>query len=235
MISLNKSLTLFLVAILSVSCLILIQSVSAQTAYTPIVTAFSLQYNTEDNTIAATIKNPSGVNAYNFRWKEHDEQRWYYSPFDDSNPPFFEGDAYGVPSQASNSGYTVLTLTFIPNTHVGQLIDVQIQALYGSYRAVPYGHMMVLPGGPTYDFYFDGKVSGWSSTQTVSYGQASPSPTPQITAQPTSIDTAASTTPSAPEFPAIAFLPLFVVIPLLAVVLMRRYASKSAMQTIKKR
>lgn len=211
--SLNKSLTLLLVAVLSASCLILIQSVSAQTTSNPIVTQFSLQYNVENNSIDATITNPSGVDAYNFRWKEHEEQRWHYSPFDeaDSTPPYFAGDTYGVPSQASNSGSTLLTLTFILKTYVGRLIDVQIQALYGSYRAVPYGHAMVLPGGATYDFYFDGQASGWSSTQTVSYSQTTPSSDPQGIDQPAGPDDAAPTTPSAPELPAIAVLSLFVI------------------------
>jgi len=36
-------------------------------------------------------------------------------------------------------------------------------------------------GGPTYDFYFEGTASDWSSTQTIEIGpDASPIPTPTV-------------------------------------------------------
>lgn len=215
MISSQKSLALVLVIVVGISSLSLMQSVVAQSASGSPVTDFSLNYLSENNTIIATIKNPSGADAYNFRWKEHDSQTWYYSPFhsDTSSPPYFEGDTYGVPSQASSSGSTELALSFIPKNQQGHQIDIQVQALYGNYKAFPYGHAIVLPGGPTYDFSFDGQVGAWSNTQTITYGEAPTAPSPTV-----------------PEFPTTAILPMFIVIPLLAAIFIRKYAAKTALQ-----
>jgi hypothetical protein len=73
-----------------------------------------------------------------------------------------------------------------------------------------------------WNFYFEGKAGDWSSTQTISYDQASPAPAPQDTKQPTGQDAAASTTPSAPEFPAIVLLPLLAIVPILFALLKKR-------------
>jgi hypothetical protein len=142
---------------------------SSTDLYTGEVTTTTVPgYHVEVKSIVVTIKNPSGVDAYNFRWKAHDDSTWVYTPFDteaDHSSSLSAADAYGVSGYASDSEYTVFELTFIPTSLTS--VDVQVQALYGDYRAEYYGHPFVLPGGPTYDFHFEGQASYWSSTQTL--------------------------------------------------------------------
>ncbi len=76
-------------------------------------------------------------------------------------------------------------------------VDVQVQALYGSYRAEPYVHVQPLPGGATYDFYFDGQASYWSSTRTITTGSdVITQPTPEPTVTPTTEPKPIQTTPN---------------------------------------
>lgn len=234
-----KSLALLLVVVLIASTsLILVQSVSAQSTSLSKVTEFSLQYvdhsydvssqptstkdpytgevttstipgyRVENKTIDVSILNPSGASYYNFRWKGHHEDQWHYSPFNsesNSSTAYSLADTFSAPFKASTSTYSVLSLYFIrPNSITpGGEIDVQVQALFGDFRAVPYGHIMPIPGGPTYDFYFEGETSDWSNTQTFQMPQALPSPT-------------------VPEFPALALLPLISAATLITTVLLRK-------------
>jgi hypothetical protein len=173
----------------------------------------------ENKTIIATIKNPSGATYYNFRWKGHYDTTWQYSPFNpDSEMPYFVADGYSVPFQASTSTYSKFWLSFLPQQiSADGSIDVQVQGLYGSFRTEPYVHAGWV-GAPTYDFYFEGQAGDWSSTQTITYGEATTAPSPTV-----------------PEFPTTAILPLFIVIPLLAAILIRKYAAKTAAPFYKKR
>ena len=53
------------------------------------------------------------------------------------------------------------------SSYVGYLIDFQIQGLFGSYNATPSNNQIFPDLGTTYDFVFNGTVSDWSSTQTL--------------------------------------------------------------------
>jgi hypothetical protein len=197
------------------------QPTSSKDPYTGEVTTSTIPgYRVENKTIDVAILNPSGATYYNFRWKGHHEDQWHYSPFNsesNSSTAYSLADTFSVPFKASTSTHTVLSLYFLPKSITpGGEIDIQVQALYGNFRAVPYGHIEPIPGGPTYDFYFEGKVSDWSNTQVFK--------TPE-TANPS---------PAVPEFPAIAILPLFVIIPLIAIILLRKHAFKAASQYYKK-
>lgn len=194
-------------------------------------------YHVENQTWVAIIKNPPDAMYYNFRYKGHyqNDTQWSYEPYSPGN--YRVNSSPNLPRfLASSSEYTTVELYFLPQISRGA-IDVQVQALYGNFSQQHESSLgaMMLGIKEIWNFYFEGQAGDWSSTQTISYNQATPSPTSQGTDQPTGPDAAASTTPTAPEFPAIALIPLFVVIPLLAAVLMRRYASKTAVQTIKKR
>jgi hypothetical protein len=161
-------------------------------------------YHQENKTIEITIKNPSGAAYYNFRWKGHSENEWSYEPFNPANPYTLEYSKYvpnnaststfikDIPYNASTSTLTVFTLYFIKANAIppGGEIDVQVQALYGNFDAVP-SPSQPLHGGLYYDFNFKGTTSDWSSTQTVTIPEisASTSPTPNPTP-----------TPSIPEF-----------------------------------
>jgi len=213
----TKNFTLILILLLAVSSLAVVSSVSGQ-SLKPVVTEFSLQYvdnshdvppeyeytkdlytgetitttipgyRVDNKSIVATIKNPSGVDAFNFRWKSHDDSSWHYHPFnteEDQTPPLSASGAGGPPAYASDSEYTVVTV-FPVNRLYAAPVDVQVQALYGDYRATH--NSPILLEGDYYDYYFDGQASYWSDTKTVtiSGGQAvQNTPTPPPTSTPT--------------------------------------------------
>jgi hypothetical protein len=151
------------------------------------ITATIPGYHVENKTIQATINNNIGASYYNFRYKGHYENEWRYYPFDpNSSLPYMFPDAYSVPYQASTSSYTVAALPsyFFKDIRVGGEVDVQVQALFGDFKAEPFGHIG-LPA-PTYDFYFEGTTSDWSNTQTLSIGDSQmPTPSPATTPTPT--------------------------------------------------
>ncbi len=209
----EKNYAITIIIALMASSLIIAQSVNAQSITKPSTPEFTLKYVDRSydvapvttaktdpytgektttttpgyhvgmKTIEATIKNPSGVSYYNFRWKGHFEDGWHYEPFNpNASLPYFLSDSFSVPYQASTSTYTVTDLRLyyeLQSITKGE-IDVQVQSLYGTFRAEPYVHVIDV-GGPTYDFYFEGTASDWSSTQTIEIGQdASPIPTPTV-------------------------------------------------------
>ena len=141
----------------------------------------------ENKTVEATIINNMGASYYNFRYKGHYENEWRYYPFNpNSSLPYFLSDSYSVPYEASNSTYTVAALPsyFFKDIQVGGEVDVQVQALFGDFRAEPFGH--ILPIEPTYDFYFEGTTSGWSETQIIEIAESqSSSPEPTTPTSPT--------------------------------------------------
>jgi hypothetical protein len=156
-------------------------------------------YHVENRTVEAVIKNNVGASYYNFRYKGHFSEEWSYYPSDpDSVSGYNHYDSYSVPYQASDSTYTVATLPsfLFESVPAGGKVDVQVQALFGNYRAEPYGHVIPLPA-PTYDFYFEGTTSDWSSTQTITIGEGQ-APTPAPATTPTPAPTA---TPSPSPIP----------------------------------
>jgi len=207
----RKSATLLLIAVLALSSLVIAGSAFAQSTSKSVpeftleyvdnsydvpptatsttdpytnetITQTILGRHVENKTIEATIRNNLGASYYNFRYKGHYEDEWSYYPFDpDASLAYMLPDAYAVPYEASTTEYTVAALPsyFFEGIAEGGEIDVQVQALIGDFRAEPYGHIG-LPVA-TYDFYFEGTASDWSSTQTVSFGEIQtpePSPTP---------------------------------------------------------
>ncbi len=225
----SKSLALLLSVALAASSLLLIQSTFAQSSaqsapefkltvadnsynvapatitstdpYTGNTTTTTIPgYRVENETVEATITN-NGASYYNFAYKGHYETHWNYFPSDpQSTGAYNQYDSYNVPCHASNGTSTVIALTFLPKITQGAM-DVKVQGLYGGYRAVPYGHAIALPGGATYDFYFEGTAGEWSNTQTISYDQATPSPSP-----------------TAPELSWLAVVPLLFSVLLIAVI-----------------
>ena len=218
-----KYLWLCLVVILAISCIIMSESASSQSVpnppeftlkyvdhsydvspmptsstnpYTGETTTTTIPgYHVDNRTIDATITN-NGASYYNFRYKGNYEQEWKYYPFyPDVGLGYFLPDGYRVPFQASTSKYTVLSLYFLPDIPLNGKIDVQVQGLYGYFRAVPYGHAMLLPGGPTYDFYFEGEAGNWSDTQTITISDESVSPFPSPTSPMPTINTGPHTEP----------------------------------------
>jgi hypothetical protein len=199
--------SLFLLFILvSGLCLVILPSITfSQTEHSAI--EFTLDdENNQDKTITATIKNNLNASYYNFRFKRHNENEWNYYPID---PTSFSGyntyDTYSnsVPYQASNSDYTTVTLPseYFQNVPTGGEVDVQIQALIGDYKQVPYG--CSAPSGPTYDYYFESTITDWNNTQTIVFEEDS----------------------SIPEFPSWIILPLFVTTTLAITIYKKRLRS----------
>jgi hypothetical protein len=154
-------------------------------------------YHVANISTEVVIKNVAGATFYNFRFKPYYSGDWSYEPY----PPddYFVSDGIGVPYQASTSEYTVIPLTFLMHQSIteGGQVDIQVQALFGSWDAEYFGHIF-LPF-PTYDFTYHGDVSGWSATQTITYNSSeystieaplwtpdedSSTPTPTVTTQP---------------------------------------------------
>jgi hypothetical protein len=222
--SISKKLTLILILLLATSSLAVVFSVAGQ-SLKPVVTEFSLQYvdnsydvptsykytkdlytgetitttipgyRVDNKSLVATIKNPTGVDSYNFRWKQPSDSSWHYHPFDteaDQTPPLSTSGSGGPPPYASDSEYTVIkvfSLNHLSNTS----LDVQVQALYGDFRAV-HNTPIQLFDGDYYDYYFDGQASYWSNTQTITISnnppaQNTPTPAPTPTISPSSTPT----------------------------------------------
>jgi hypothetical protein len=225
----NKVSCMLLAVILTISSLVVFGSVSAQ-SLKPAVTEFSLQYvdnsydvppsstSTTDiygqattqttpgyhianKSLEVTIKNPPGVDAYNFRWKAHNDSNWNYFPFDTDTykiPPLYLSDSPGVPTDASDSEYTVIDL--IPLNYISiTSFDIQVMALYGDYHASPYVH--IIPEiGDCYDYYFNGQASYWSSTQTLNIGSGEDTPYESPTSVPlTPTSSPENPTPTLPD------------------------------------
>jgi hypothetical protein len=143
-------------------------------------------YHVENKTVEATINNNIGASYYNFRYKGSYTDKWNYYPFDpNASLPYFLSDSCSVPYKASTSSYTVAALPpyFFKDVPEGGKVDVQVQALFGDFRAEPFGHIG-LPF-PTYDFYFEGTKSDWSNTQTLTIsGNQTPTSSPTPTSTP---------------------------------------------------
>jgi hypothetical protein len=146
-------------------------------------------YHVENKTIQATIANNIGASYYNFRYKGHYTDKWNYYPFSPSSSGYSLGDTFSVPYKASTSSYTVAALPayFFQSIPAGGEVDVQVQALFGNFDAIPYGHIIDV-GGPTYDFIFKGETSDWSNTQTITINGSAPTTTP--TTSPSQYSTA---------------------------------------------
>ena len=157
-------------------------------------------YSGVNKKLEATITNPAGATYYNFRIRGHyGDSEWKYFPFSPKSN-YMLADGFGVPYQASNTTTTVLALEFyeLSQVPVGGEVDIQVQALFGGFRAVPYGHVIDV-GGPTYDFYFEGEAGPWSSTITITIEGSSieTAITPQPTLMPTQVPTEVVTDNSA--------------------------------------
>ena len=180
--------------------------------YTNKTTTFTIAgYHVDYKTIDATINN-NGAFYYNFRYKPHYTDRWSYYPF---NPEISTN--YVVSSardlsgmyNASTTDCTVISLGFLNRNlpEEGQ-IDVQIQGLIGTFEQNSYGMILTDEKGkhfPTYNFVFSGKMSDWSSTQTITIGatstSVSPSPDPTVIPTPTMMITSTQDSASSPVQP----------------------------------
>ncbi len=189
-------------------------------------------YHVENRSFEFTIRNQpytpyedsQGNNIhlfYNLRFKGHFGAEWMYFPFLDNGQGvrrFAAGlyQVYDPDLAASNSAFTIL-LESIPTLFydlqdydkmpkIGDEVDFQVQAAIGYVSYAGDG------------FYsLAGQSSSWSNTQTIKISAVSasvshsPNPTP---------------TPSVPEFTQVAVISFFVSLPLLALLVKKRFLSK---------
>jgi hypothetical protein len=227
---LGKYLSLCLVVILVTSILLLVAPVEAQTLSKLSLPTFTVKFvdssydipathtfdsytgqeitsqgsHVEKKSIEIRIKNqpfePFLDNGrvinlcYNVRIKGYFEQNWteLYRP------------VYGFPIQTNDSQYTVLSYDWAEGQETqlgsrmitlrnGAQADFQVEAMIG-YN---------VDSGPFSGAYFDGETSGWTSTQSITIGEISPSPT-------------------VPEFSFLSIMPLLVVIPLITFFILKK-------------
>jgi hypothetical protein len=215
----NRILTLAMVALLVASSLVLVGSVSAQSITKPSIPEFTLKlidysydvpsrtttttdpytgkqtvtthtgYHVENFTIDITVKNQqfnpsSNQNSislyYNVSYKGHYADEWRYYP---SGMYAFDSDVWPRLLPQSSSDYTVISLG---GPDEGQM-DIRVQAQLGYYDE--YEWRFPAPGQPFDVYVFNGELSGWSSSQTISIDSGSAStpssPNPTVILTPT--------------------------------------------------
>jgi len=229
----SKSLTTLLALSLVFSSLMMVEFAYAQSTPKPSIPQFTLKfvdasydvptthstdpytgatvthqdYHVQNWTIDVSIKNQPFtkyesdgqiIDFYlNIRTKGHYAEDWIdiYSP------------DMGFLTQ-SNSEYTKIAYSlddnefpFWDNFNQSGVVDFQVEALIGTTHRIMNG--TATDPLSMFPWVFDGETSGWSDTQTIAISENSPSP-------------------SVPEFPIAIILPLFVAIPLIATILLRK-------------
>jgi hypothetical protein len=157
---------------------------------------------------------------YYFRYKGQYGTEWLYYPDLSHTYGYYTGIFPDI--SASKSLYTTITMPLSslvnypndkPEIPTGVQTELQVQAIIGY---LDIGSTGMLAGG----FYgFTGERSDWSTTQTIftTDGATSDFTPPTSTIAPES-----SPSPTVPEFSVITILPLFVVIPLIMALLLRK-------------
>jgi len=163
-----------------------------------------------------TINGASTEVYFNVRAKGHFEENWsdLNIPSDDENVIDEYWLGYLPPQQ--NSDYTVLSEQ--ANTYPdGGQVDFQVRAILG-YTTFYHDNYY-----PYYHSDFVYQSSQWSPTQTISIVEGSTSSSINSSPYSSLITTSTSpnATPSAPEFPALAVLPMLMVVLSFAIVLKR--------------
>jgi len=164
----KRSVSLFVmlfIAVLTLSSPEIVGSGFAQSLPRPSVPVFTAKV--VDNTLEVTIKNQpltpyeNGTYPslyYMFKYKDHNERVGfeYYDPV-----YFVLPSTYGGYYKASDSDFTVVSLSLEGRQFPSEQIDVQVIALVGNQYPTD------LQGGSVYGF--EGVVGNWSDIQTVTF------------------------------------------------------------------
>jgi len=161
-------------------------------------------YHTSYWVVDIKIKNITPDIYYNYRIKGHFGKEWSVCPLIDNGEGVWttrESSPFTfvpVPTyaKATSSEYTEVKID-MQSLRAGDQVDVQVQAISGTIENAPNGGYMILTG----------QGSDWSNIQT-------------LTAP--GVSEAVSPSPTVPELPWIAIVPLFVFVPLIATVLLRK-------------
>jgi len=166
----SKLVGLLFITFLILSSLMIVGSAFAQSISEPSVPDFMAKVVA--NTIEVTIKNhpltpyengsyPSLY--YMFRFKDHNTEEGFW----DYDPVYFVlPSTYGGYHEASDSEFTVISISLEGHHFPSGLIDIQAIALVGNQ------YLTNMQNGTVYGF--DGEISGWSNTQTLTVGENLP-------------------------------------------------------------
>ena len=173
----SKVATIVLLAVFVVYSFIIVETVLAQSMLTPSVPEFTVK--AVDSAIEVTIRNQpldSYENGsclyYGFKFKDFNARVGFW----EYDPSFFVGPStYGGYYKASDSDFSVVLLSLEGYDFPSGQVDIQAIALVGNQ------YQTDIQNGTVYGF--DGLMSGWSETQTITMGesQTSPEPTPTPT------------------------------------------------------
>jgi len=175
----SKSATLLLITVLVVSSLIIISSASAQSIPKPSVPEFTVASKDQNETIIITIKNQPFTS---YTDSDGDIVRLYYTVRAERN-----SKEYTEVYPASDSAYTTIITslqTYPPpeiwsNSSSGEELDFQLSLN----AKIGKNYWYFGEAGMRMDF--EGEVSGWSETQTLTIKLIQiPSPSPEPTASP---------------------------------------------------
>ena len=172
----SKLVGLSLIVVLILSSLMIVGSAFAQSISEASVPDFTAKAFA--STIEVTIKNQpltSYENGsypnlyYGFRFKDHNERIGFW----DYDPPYFVlPSTYGGYYKASDSDFTVVSLSLEDYDFPSGQIDIQAVALVGNQYPTN------MQNGTVYGF--EGVISGWSNTQTLTISENLPSSTELI-------------------------------------------------------
>jgi hypothetical protein len=155
------------IIVLILSNLMIVGSASVQSTFKPSSPDFTAKV--VDNTLEVTIKNqpvapyengsiPSLY--YMFRFKDHDAMIGFW----DYDPQYFVlPSTYGGYHKASDSEFTVISLSLEGHHFPSGQIDIQAIALVGNQYPTN------MQNGAVYGF--EGEISGWSNYQTLNIGE----------------------------------------------------------------
>jgi len=172
----SKLVGLSLIVVLILSSLMIVGSAFAQSISEASVPDFTAKAFA--STIEVTIKNQpltSYENGsypnlyYGFRFKDHNARIGFW----DYDPPYFVlPSTYGGYYKASDSDFTVVSLSLEDYDFPSGQIDIQAVALVGNQYPTN------MQNGTVYGF--EGVISGWSNTQTLTISENLPSSTELI-------------------------------------------------------
>jgi hypothetical protein len=112
---------------------------------------------------------------YNIRWKGHFETNWHYAFKANYGSGYFPRSDGAETVFSSDGQYTCgFDKPNAADFRVGDQIDFQVEAMIG----------YVMDPGPFDAEVFEGQVSGWSSTQTLTITGTSASPSPTVPEYP---------------------------------------------------
>lgn len=197
MADMSRTLALTLIAVLTVSSVLWMESASAQSTPKPSIPELTLTL--VDGAVRVTIKNQPYVSYndsegrtfglfYHLRMKDSAEDNWHYFTYPVGGyraPDFFptSGSDYttmDIPYSGNSLGFNWVDFTISSGK-----ADFEVEALGGNSTLVSMSEFSFQGSFDDYGYIFQGELSGWSDSQTIQFAYPQVTPTPVPTASPT--------------------------------------------------